>query len=293
MLGSARPWSSLDAARAHDAASRLPFVIDDAVVGSVARAHLEALAAHAHLLRTEPRALHLNAPAGERDAAFRTLNDALRRAGLIIGWRDEIYPLVDPQSMRLLARLERAASRFWGTLTFGTHCNGYVADASGRPAHLWIARRSLTKATDPGKLDNLVGGGVPHGQTPLQTLLREGWEEAGLRPAQMQGAVAGRGIRLLRDIPEGLQHEWLYVFDLALPPGLRPSNQDGEVAEWHLLPIDEALARAAGDEMTVDASLVTLDFALRHGLLPHDEARRLAERAHGVLIDTLAAPPLE
>ena len=79
-----------------------------------------------------------------------------------------------------LALIERAAARFWGTLTFGAHANGYVADAQGRPTHLWIARRSTHKATDPGKLDNLVGGGVPHGQTPFETLVREGFEEAGL-----------------------------------------------------------------------------------------------------------------
>jgi hypothetical protein len=72
---------------------------------------------------------------------------------------------------------------------------------------------------------------------------------------------------LLRDIPEGLQREWIHVYDLALPAGLVPRNQDGEVAEIALHPIATALDLAAGDEMTVDASLVTLDFALRHRLL--------------------------
>ena len=113
--------------------------------------------------------------------------------------------------------MERAAARFWGTLTLGAHANGYVADAQGRPTHLWIAQRSFTKATDPGKHDNLIGGGVPDGQSPLQALVREGWEEAGLHPEQMRAAQAGSVLRLQRDIPEGLQHEWLYVFDLPLP----------------------------------------------------------------------------
>lgn len=85
---------------------------------------------------------------------------------------------------RLLATFERAAARFWGTLTFGAHCNGYLADAHGRPTHLWIARRSFTKPTDPGLLDNLVGGGVPHGQSPFDCVRREGWEEAGLSDAE-------------------------------------------------------------------------------------------------------------
>ena len=75
--------------------------------------------------------------------------------------------------------MERAAARFWGSLTLGAHCNGWVAGPGGRAAMLWIGRRAPHKATDPGRLDNLVGGGVPDGQSPDEALWREGWEEAG------------------------------------------------------------------------------------------------------------------
>jgi 8-oxo-dGTP pyrophosphatase MutT (NUDIX family) len=217
----------------------------------------------------------LLAPPATRDASLATLNAALREQGLVRAWRDELFTITDPASGRVLARTERAASRFWGTLTVGAHATGYVADAAGRPTHLWIAQRSFTKATDPGCYDNLVGGGVPAGQTPHEALLREGWEEAGLTPAQMQAAQPGSVIRLQRNVAEGLQVEDLHSWDLALPAGVTPYNQDGEVQAFECLAVAEALARAAGSAMTVDASLVTLDFALRHGLLPGDQAQRL------------------
>jgi len=191
----------------------------------------------------------------------------LREAGLVRAWRDETYAIVAAPGAPPLALIERAAARFWGTLTFGAHCNGYVADDHGRPTHLWTAQRSFSKPTDPGLYDNLIGGGVPAGQSPQETLVREGWEEAGLTAQQMAAAVPGRVMRLWRDIPEGFQHEWLYAFDLRLPPGVSPCNQDGEVASLQLLPVAEALALAATERMTVDAALVTLDFALRHRLL--------------------------
>jgi 8-oxo-dGTP pyrophosphatase MutT (NUDIX family) len=175
--------------------------------------------------------------------------------------------------------IERAATRFWGSLTLGAHCNGFVAGVDGRPEHLWIARRALSKPTDPGKLDNLVGGGVPAGQSPRDTVVREAWEEAGLAPPQLQALARGRVLQLLRDIPEGLQREWIHVYDLALPPGLTPCNQDGEVAELSLQTLPQALAMAAGEEMTVDASLVTLDFALRHRLLDGAAADAMAAAA--------------
>ena len=283
-------WPSLLAASAHDASRRIPFLIDETTVGSVARAHLDALTAWPRWLQLSADAVRLRCAAPERDAALAEMNIALHREGLILGWRDETYAGVDPRTLSPLAGLERAASRFWGTLTFGAHANGYVCDQAGRPTHMWIARRSLSKATDPGKLDNLIGGGVPRGQPPRETLVREAWEEAGLTPDQLRPAVRGRTVRLLRDIPEGLQNEWLYVYDLPLPADVQPSNQDGEVAALALQPMAAALAHAASDEMTVDASLVVLDFTLRHDLLPPEEAQRLSAQAAQVLLSDLPEP---
>lgn len=267
-------WPALRQALAHDAAARVPFVLNGLPVGSVARVHLPALRALGVAAGDEGVTLQAG------DAALAVLNAALRAQGLILAWRDEPFAIFDPSSGARLGVMERAAARFWGTLTLGAHANGYVADAMGRPTHLWIARRSFTKATDPGKHDNLIGGGVPDGQSPRQALVREGWEEAGLTPTQMQAAQEGSVLRLQRDIPEGLQHEWLYVFDLLLPADARPHNQDGEVAGFTCLPLPQALQLAAGDTMTVDAALVTLDFALRRALLPAAQRQRLEARWH-------------
>jgi 8-oxo-dGTP pyrophosphatase MutT (NUDIX family) len=261
-------WPALRAAQAHDATARVPLRVNGAAVGSVARAHLPALGAWPELLRVDADGVALHGDADTLQAALARINRALRGQGLIRAWRDEVFPLLDPATLQRLATMERASTRFWGTLTLGAHANGYVADAAGRPSHLWIAQRSPTKATDPGKFDNLIGGGVPEGQTPLQALVREAWEEAGLVPDALRAVEPGSVLRLRRDIPEGLQHEWLHGYDLQLPAGLAPHNQDGEVAGFACLPLAEALELAAGDAMTVDAALVTLDFALRRELLP-------------------------
>ena len=271
-----RDWPALRQASAHDAAARVPFVLNGVHVGTVARAHLAALRALG--VQADERQVALHTAPHAPDTTLARLNAALRAKGLILAWRDELFAIFDPASGARLGAMERAAARFWGTLTLGAHANGYVAGASGRPTHLWIARRSLTKATDPGKHDNVIGGGVPDGQTPWQALLREGWEEAGLAPAQLQGAEAGSVLALGRDIREGLQHEWLYVFDLPLPAGLQPCNQDGEVAAFECLPLADALELAAGETMTVDAALVTLDFALRRALIPPPRRQPLEDR---------------
>ncbi|MGC4079075.1 MAG: DUF4743 domain-containing protein [Rubrivivax sp.] len=263
-------WYALAAAM-QTTVRRVPFSVGDLVVGAVAASELPALAAFDELQVHDDGVVLAVAP-DERDAALARINAALRDTGRLRGWRDEPFPLYDPATLTVLAHFERAAARYWGTLTLGAHATGWVAGPDGRPAALWIAQRSFTKSTDPGLHDNLIGGGVPIGQTPEETLVREAWEEAGLDPALMAPRRPGRVLRTVRDIPEGLQHELIHGWDLELPAGVMPRNQDGEVHAFRLLEVEAALALAATAAMTVDAALVTLDFAARHALVDDDAA---------------------
>ena len=287
-------WKCLADARRDECGPRWPVRIEGQRVGSVNTAARAALQAWPQWLQVDDGgALSIGLSRAERDAALAEINAALRAQGLIRAWREEPFAWWDEQGA-LAAVIERASSRFWGALTLGAHANGYVADPlNGRPTHLWIARRAFDKPTDPGRLDNLIGAGVPHGQTPLEALRREAWEEAGLQPDEVRELRPGRVIELACDIPEGWQHEWLYVFDLALPPGRTPQNQDGEVHEHRLMPVDEALGRAAAGEMTTDAALATLDFALRHSLLPAAQAAALSPRLAALCVETRRAAHFE
>ncbi len=245
--------------------------LDGERVGCVAEPHLPLLAAEPGAFEVRAQRVDIVLPPGQREAQLERLHHAWHAQGAIVGWRGEPYalaPLDGPAAGTPRVAIERAASRFWGSLTFGAHANGFVRGPDGRPAALWIAQRSFSKPTDPGQFDNLVGGGVPLGQQPAETLVREAWEEAGLAADLATRATPVRVLHIERDIPQGLQREWLYAFDLELPAGLAPQNQDGEVQGFRLLPLQEALALALGEAMTVDAALVTLDFAFRHGALP-------------------------
>lgn len=93
-----------------------------------------------------------------RTAAVAETLRELRDEGFILGWRDELYPVVgttfndDPALL-----VERAAAPFLGVKAYGVHMNGYVRRPDG--IHLWVATRSLSKPTWPGKLDHLAAGG--------------------------------------------------------------------------------------------------------------------------------------
>eukprot|EP00850_Spirogloea_muscicola_P025373 SM002882S10731 [mRNA] locus=s2882:2:1624:- [translate_table: standard] len=82
----------------------------------------------------------------------------LRSKGVITGWRDELYPAsVDYHSPPLLL-IERAAAPLFGIKAYGVHMNGFVKEKDGAKL-LWVARRSLSKQTYPGRLDHLAAGG--------------------------------------------------------------------------------------------------------------------------------------
>ena len=111
-------WPALAAARAHDAAARVPFVVSDAgaaiAAGSVARAHLAALRRWPQWLDVQPERVALTAPVAARADALAEMNQTLRGDGLIVGWRDEPFALFDVDGRAFGVSMERAATRFWG-----------------------------------------------------------------------------------------------------------------------------------------------------------------------------------
>ena len=205
-------------------------------------------------------------PESEADlsAALAEVAQALARDGAIGGWRGETYAVCAEAGDEPLFHLERAAMRFFGLTSSAAHLNGYFFQH--KYPTIWIARRAMTKAIDPGMLDTLVGGGVPSGEDAWQTLLRECGEEAGIAAALAEKARPAGVLQVCREVPEGLHREFLHVHDLALPPGFAPHNADGEVGEFLALDPQALLERIVAGEMTVEAGLVAVDFVLRHAL---------------------------
>ena len=71
----------------------------------------------------------------------------------------------------------------------------------------------------------------------------------------------------------GLKVDTLFCYDLAVPQSFEPVNQDGEISNFELIPIEEILALIRdGWAFKFNVSLVILDFAIRRGIIrPDDE----------------------
>ena len=222
-----------------------------------------------------------------RTAALDRVVDVLAAEGRLSAWRGERYAIATHLSAPPLCLIERAAARFFGIRTYAAHVNGVVL---GQLTSMWLARRSPNKAIDPGMLDNLVGGGIAAGVTVAETVVREAWEEAGIPADVAVTATPFGAVRVCRAQPDGLQRETVFTHDLWLPASFVPSNQDGEAVEHRLVSLSEAAALIANDRapdvVTADASLVILDFLLRHGAIDQDTPDYRA-------LDALRFPPLE
>lgn len=201
-------------------------------------------------------AVHITAASLQRTSLRLVLErvaQVLHDAGCARGWRDELLDVIGEG--RRLSVIERAAMRPLGLLTRAVHLNAWTPQGE-----LWIARRSMTKATNPGMWDTLVGGLAGAGESLDESLLRESNEEAGLVPGQLETRTPLRMItRMHRRLPEGYQVEDLLVSECVLPPSARPCNQDGEVSEIRSVPVHEAWRLAQAGEFTLEAELVILD----------------------------------
>lgn len=203
--------------------------------------------------------------AASRSHALAGVLQSLREEGLITGWRDELYCLRASPAGAELLRFERAAAKRFGFVGPASHLNGLVRRADG--LHMWIATRSAAKAVAPGRLDNMVAGGIRAGMDENTTLVKECFEEAGMPVALAGLAVRSGTVQFERAVSEGLDTQRIAVFDIELPADFVPCNQDGEVARFELLPVPEVLRRLHQPQaFTVDAALVAWDCLKRRGL---------------------------
>jgi len=249
----------------------LPFYVKEHAVGWLRASFADQLRRWPHVFEVNPAYVTLRAPdnAAARTEAMAEVTRELARDGVIRGWRDELVSVSHHYAAPELLRIERAATRHFGMMGYGAHVNGFTR--MGGLVHAWIARRSADKHVDPDKMDNLVGGRVPAGLTVDETLRKEAWEEAGIAPSLLAGVNCMGAVRVEYSVPEGLHREILFVHDIWLPPEFRPSNQDGEVSQITLYPVEEVIRNILAGDFTLDAGAVMIDGLLRLGaVLPED-----------------------
>jgi 8-oxo-dGTP pyrophosphatase MutT (NUDIX family) len=248
---------------------RVPFRIGSDQVGWVTPVIVEGLG-RASAVNRDSDGVTLKVP-----EALPAIARGLADQGLF-RWRGEEFDVRASPEGPSLARIDRGAIPSFGIQAAGVHVNGLVRRPDG--LQVWVARRAKDKQLDPGKLDHIVAGGVPAGLSPRQTLIKEAGEEASIPLVLAAEAIEVGRLQYGMERPEGLRRDYVYCYDLILPPDFLPVAADGEVEGFELWPIERVAETVRQtDEFKFNVNLVLIDLFIRCGLITGSPAKRLSD----------------
>jgi 8-oxo-dGTP pyrophosphatase MutT (NUDIX family) len=260
----------------YDPARALPLCAGDSRIGLLRRDNADMLRRFPDVFRVTTDGVRLVAQGDPAtvSGAVDAVVDALVSEQLLPRWRNETFDVVPRWGAAPVFRLDRGAVPFFGTRAYGVHLNGYVR--RGDDIHLWIGRRAADKRIAPNKLDNLVAGGIGSGHGVVDTLIKEAEEEASLPASLSKTATPAGAVSYRMENRLGIRDDVLFVYDLETPADFVPECNDGEIAEFTLMPAAAVLERVRDTrDFKFNVNLVILDFAVRHGLLRPDDAEYL------------------
>jgi len=251
-----------------------PFVVDGQQVGLIKQDVLKHLNKYPNVFRIDKNEMsdivELN-PAF-RDYAERSENvdkvlRQFKKDGTFItlnGWRDECYDVKAGHNS--LFKMDRSATCLFGIRNYGVDINGYVRHPT-KGLCIWLQQRSDTKQTWPGKWDNMVGGGLSVGFGIMETAIKEAAEEASIPENLVKNLVSAGCVSFLFESERGIFPNTEFVFDLELPPDFVPTNADGEVQAFELLPANQCLEKVFSADFKTTSCPVVIDFLIRHGVI--------------------------
>ncbi len=250
----------------------LPFIVAGSQVGEVKYAFADQLVNISDTFYRDTDALYWNPTANNfasRNQVMAELTETLLTTGLLHYRHEELYPVTTGLREQPLFLMDRALVPYFGVRAFGQHMNGYIR--RNGEIYMWIARRSLHKRNEPGKLDNMVAGGLPCGLSLQENLTKECWEEAGI-PAELAAQAEATGHVSYRcEIGHGVKPDTMYCYDLELPDDFTPRCTDGEVEEFQLWPLERVAQQVRdSDDIKLNCNLVIIDFLIRHGYITEE-----------------------
>jgi len=250
----------------------LPFRRGSTLLGLIRRDNAERLRRFPKLFEVGKDSVNLVA-SGNAKAITSAVDRAVEElvaGGVIAKWRNEFFAVAEFWGAKPHFTLDRGAVPFFGVRAYGVHVNGYRR--VGSKLKLWIGKRAADKIVAPGKLDNMVAGGIGVAHGLEETLRKEAAEEAALPMRLASRAVAVGAVSYRMETKTGLRNDVLFLYDVETPAGFTPRNTDGELVSFALMDAGAMVKRMRDtDDFKFNVNLVNIDFALRHGVIgPED-----------------------
>ena len=255
-----------------DPSAYRPFRIDGVQVGRVTDTGAGLLAEFPDVFQVSREAVALHPGLSDLETRSAAVHDALVRLaarGDVRQPRGETYGISESWNAPTRLRLDRGLVPMFGVKSYGVHVNGFVRGDDG--LKMWIGRRAPDKRVAPNKLDHMVAGGLAHGYSVDETVVKEASEEADVPEALARQAKPVGALSYVTELEQGLRDDTLFLFDLELPRDFVPRNTDGELTGFELWDAAAVMARVREtDDFKFNVAPALIDFFLRHGLLDPD-----------------------
>ena len=252
----------------------IPWKISNDIVGYVNKNIASKLLSFRSIFHEENNAIHLSSRLKNSQQRTEAVADILETL-----WAEEICGMKLNENYAVRARIgspnlmtiDRGASTHLGIITTGFHLNGFLTNKG--QLKMWVAKRSATRGTFPGQLDNVVAGGQPSNLTVAENVIKECNEEASIPKDLAQKAYPTGFISYLMEAEGNLRRHVMYVYDLIMPFNFTPRPNDGEVEAFSLMKIEEIIkiVVSSPDTFKFNCNLVIIDFLIRHGLIQNED----------------------
>jgi hypothetical protein len=262
-------YDHIETCNAHSFDGKLPFVVGGVRVGWVREEIANLMTRWTESFKVTDNEVAILESMKDVEIRSRALAEA--GAALVVKQalprnRKELCPVMERFGGDVMMRIDRAWLESYGILSFGVHLNCYVETKRG--LDLWVGVRSKSREVAPGKLDNMVAGGLPVNLSLAENVIKEAAEEATVPEELAQTARPAGVITYMLDTKNGMRRDMLFVYDLKLPSDFEPVNTDGEVSGFVKWPAQQVLRVVEEtDEFKFNVNLVIIDFAIRHGLI--------------------------
>lgn len=194
-------------------------------------------------------------------------------------WHNEVGP-VYASNNEYVMEMDVSGTGIFGVLSYGVMLTGWITESQQRK--YWVPRRSKSKVSHPGMLDNFVSGTLRANERPIDCMVREVFEETGLPEEYVRRRLVPCGTVTYHmtkdsDGTPSVQPHVQYVYEIETEPPQKPIPNDGEVECFYLMTVDEVRNALANEEFKPNTGMTWLAHFIRHGYVNSENQDNLVE----------------
>ena len=195
-------------------------------------------------------------------------------------WANELFSVCAADGEHVLD-FDGIGVDLFGVVNYSVHMIGWVT-TKDRLKKYWVPRRSMSKMSFPGMLDNTLGGSLSSGENPIDCIVRECEEDISLDPTYTRANIKACGNTSYQmnktDLGKpGCQLQVQYLYEMEFSEEVIPKIGDGEVGELYMKTLDEVRSALANGEFKLNCAMTWLSYLIRHGHLNAENEPDLVE----------------